>query len=275
VLLAAGLAALPPDEFRFVLLGDRTGEVRKGVYEQVWREAAAEDPAFVVTLGDTIQGHDDAKAEQQWHRWEQIVQPFRRIPLYLVPGNHDIWSTASERLYRRHSRRAPHYSFDYGPAHLTILDNSRTNELPADELAFLESDLKAHVTQPLKFVLMHRPSWLIRVALRSPDFLLHQLAKKYGVQYVISGHVHQMLRFELDGINYVSMPSAGGHLRASEEYELGWFFGYALVAVGNRNVVAFHISEAKPPHGKGRTTRLQDWGMLGLIRAAAARGPAG
>ena len=46
-------AATPqPESFRFVILGDRTGEARPGVYEQVWQEAAAEDPAFVVTTGD-------------------------------------------------------------------------------------------------------------------------------------------------------------------------------------------------------------------------------
>ena len=58
-------------------------------------------------------------------------------------------------------------------------------------------------------------------------FPLHRLAKKYGVQYVIAGHVHEMLHFTLEGIEYVSMVSSGGHLRASGKYEDGWFFGYA------------------------------------------------
>ena len=29
---------------------------------------------------------------------------------------------------------------------------------------------------------------------------LHRLAKQYGVRYVIAGHLHQLLRFELDGV---------------------------------------------------------------------------
>ena len=29
-----------PDSFRFVILGDRTGESQRGVYEQVWKEVA-------------------------------------------------------------------------------------------------------------------------------------------------------------------------------------------------------------------------------------------
>jgi len=34
LLCARGAAA--PDSFRFAILGDRTGEAQRGVYEQVW-----------------------------------------------------------------------------------------------------------------------------------------------------------------------------------------------------------------------------------------------
>src|SRR5690242_7902200 len=108
-------------QFPFVILGDRTGEAVPGVYEQVWREAAAENPAFVVSVGDTIQGLNDATAEREW----RILNSYKQFPLYLAPGNHDIWSAESERLFRKYASHAPHYSFDYHQAHFTILDNSR------------------------------------------------------------------------------------------------------------------------------------------------------
>ena len=104
--------------------------------------------------------------------------------------------------------------------------------MPESELTFLEQDLKAHASQPLKFIISHRPSWIVNVVLRDPNFPLHQLARKYGVQYVIAGHVHEMLHYTLDGIEYISAPSAGGHLRASGKYADGWFFGYTVVDVG-------------------------------------------
>jgi hypothetical protein len=74
-----------------------------------------------------------------------------------------------------------------------------------------------------------------------------------------------LLRFELEGITYLSLPSAGGHLRASAQYNSGWFFGHTL-AQANGNHLDFRIEELKPPHGEGRTTQLSDWGMLGLIK---------
>jgi Icc protein len=251
--------------FHFAILGDRTGEAQPGVFEQIAAQTAADKPAFILTTGDTIQGGSDATAAQEWQQAEALLKPLRALGLYLVPGNHDIWSPASERLFLQHEKRGLHYSFDHDSAHFTILDNSRSDELPASELAFLEADLKAHAAQPVKFVISHRPSWIVNVALGNPDFPLHRLARKYGVQYVVAGHIHQMLHLELDGVTYLSMPSSGGHLRLSKAYESGWFFGYASVHVSDASVEV-RIRETGPPHGEGRTSRLADWGAAGLSR---------
>lgn len=253
-------AALLPaaDSFHFVILGDRTGEAQPGVYEHIWAEAARQNPAFVLSVGDTIQGLNDATADAEWRQVEQILAPFRKFTLYLAPGNHDIWSSASESLFRKYAGHPPHYSFDYGTAHFTILDNSRSDELPDGELAFLEEDLKAHAAQPLKFIVSHRPSWIFSAAAMNPDFPLHQLARKYGAGYVLAGHVHEMLHYQLEGIDYVSLPSAGGHLRASGQYKDGWFFGYVDVSVRN-STVDFQIHELS-----GRVNDLRDWGPIGL-----------
>jgi Icc protein len=258
-LLFAFAALLPAaDSFHFVLLGDRTGETQPGVYERVWAEATRGDPAFVVSVGDTIQGLNDATAEAEWQQVERILAPFRKFSLYLTPGNHDIWSEKSARLFREHAGHPPHYSFDYGPAHFTILDNSRSDELQTSELAFLEEDLKAHAAQPLKFIVSHRPSWIFGAAAGNSDFRLHQLARKYGVQYVIAGHLHEMLHYQLEGIDYVSLPSAGGHLRASGKYQDGWFFGFVDVNV--RNLTAdLQIHELRGP-----VSSLREWGPTGL-----------
>lgn len=260
VAVLAALAQAPaPSAFHFVLLGDRTGEAQPGVWKQVWKQAAAEKPAFFLGVGDTIQGADDATAESQWREAKLAIVPYARIPLYLAPGNHDIWSPASQKLFEKYTGHPPHYSFDFGAAHFTVLDNSRSDGLPAEEMAFLESDLERHSAQPVKFIVSHRPSWLIAAATRNPNFDIHQLARKYGVQYVIAGHVHQLLHVSLDGVTYFCAPSAGGHLRASEKYVDGWFFGYTVITVQG-NSATFEIKELN-----GRITTLADWGLLGLV----------
>jgi predicted phosphodiesterase len=263
LLAAAAVLCAADRPFTFVILGDRTGEAQPGVYEQAWRDAAAQKPAFVLTTGDSIEGLNDTSAPRQWEEVRQIWD--RRIPLYLAAGNHDIWSAASEQLFRRYAGRPPRYSFDHGTAHFTVLDNSRSDALSTEELDFLESDLRAHAAAPLKVIVSHRPSWLVDVGFRNADFRLHRLAKQYGVQYVVAGHIHQMLRFELEGITYLSMPSSGGHLRVTKAYVDGWFFAYARVDVDGARA-SVQVRELGPPHGQGRNTPLEDWGVAGLAK---------
>ena len=257
VCLAVNGAA--PESLHFVLLGDRTGETQPGVYERVWRELALTQPAFVLSVGDTIQGLHDDTAEAEWREARRILEPYRRIPLYLTPGNHDIWSDASERLFRQYGGRAPHYSFDSGGAHFTVLDNSRSEEWPSGELAWLEGDLREHAAAPVKFVVSHRPTWLLDAALGGTNGPLHQLAKRYGVCCVIAGHVHQLIHAELEGVTYLTLPSAGGHLRLSGKYEDGWFFGWTAVEVRGREV-GFQVHALD-----GATTPLGAWGRAGLL----------
>jgi len=260
------LTAQPsPQPLHFVLLGDRTGEAQPGIFEQVWKAVALEKPAMVVGAGDTIQGLDDKTAAGEWGEVQRTLNPYRRIPFFVAPGNHDVWSEASERLFVEQTGHPLHYSFDRGPAHFTILDNSRSDQFSASEMAFLEQDLKENAAKPVKFIVSHRPGWIVNVLLQNPNFPLHQLAKKYGVQYVIAGHVHELLHFKLDGVEYLSLPSAGGHLRASAKYEDGWFFGYTVVDIrpsGGGFQTAFTVHSLD-----GSATPLSSWGPAGLIQS--------
>jgi 3',5'-cyclic-AMP phosphodiesterase len=253
------------DELHFVILGDRTGGAVPGVYEEAWRQANRNHPDFVISVGDTIEGGDDLTLDAQWQQIVHILAPYRRYRLFLTPGNHDVWSVASAQAFEKYSKRPLHYSFDYRQAHFTVLDNSRSDTMPAEELAYVQKDLQIHQTKPIKFILSHRPSWILQVVLGNPNFPLHRLAKRYGVKYVIAGHVHEMLHFEVDGITYLSIASSGGHLRGSKRYEDGWFFQHTLVTVRDASV-NFKIKELGPPFGHSRVTQPADWGAAGLLK---------
>jgi 3',5'-cyclic-AMP phosphodiesterase len=264
--LAAGVLAAytsAPGEFHFAILGDRTGGAVPGVYEEAWREADLDHPEFAVTVGDSIQGGDDLTMDKEWQQVTNLLAPYRRYKIFFTPGNHDIWSLASAQAFEKYTKRPSHYSFDYKQAHFTILDNSRSDDMPAEELAFLDKDLQLHRAQPVKFVFSHRPSWILHAVLGDPNFPLHQIAKRYGVKYVIAGHLHQMLHFELDGVTYLSMASSGGHLRDTKSYEKGWFFEHTLVTVKGASA-SFTIKELGAPFGQGRISSPADWGVAGL-----------
>ncbi|HEY3938977.1 MAG TPA: metallophosphoesterase [Bryobacteraceae bacterium] len=269
LLLAGGALAAyssAPAEFRFAILGDRTGEAVPGVYAEAWRETNLDHPDFVVTVGDTIQGGDDLTMDAQWQQVMRMLAPYRRYRIFFTPGNHDVWSIASAQAFEKYTKRPLHYSFDYRQAHFTILDNSRSDRMPAEELAYLQKDLELHRKQPVKFIFSHRPSWILQVVLGNPNFPMQQLAKRYGVKYVIAGHLHQMLHFQLDGVMYLSMASSGGHLREDKKYGKGWFFEHTLVTV-RTDAASFEIKELAPPFGESRLSTPRDWGPAGLVRA--------
>jgi len=251
MVLAFGAGRQAPNDFRFCILGDRTGDAQPGIYERVWRDAVSMHPDFVINVGDTIQGGNDATAQAEWDALRPLWAQYQ-FPFYFTPGNHDIWSAESRRIYEKETGRPAAYGFDYQAAHFTVLDNSQTEDLSDQQMEFLERDLAAHKDRDPKFVLFHKPFWLIPVKFQSTQFPFHQLAKKYGVRYVISGHGHQFLRLLDDGIVYIEAGSAGGKLKG-EGFERGWFFGYTSAHVTGAKV------EMTAQALDGRTINLARW----------------
>jgi predicted phosphodiesterase len=260
-------AAAPRSNFKFVILGDRTSGVNPKVYEEVWREIDAWRPDFVINVGDTIQGGNDATAAREWQAMKPLFDKYSRYPLYLTPGNHDIWSEASRRVWERETGRPAHYSFDHGDAHFVVLDNSRTESLSDEEMAFLTADLEKHNAARLKLIFFHKPFWLVPVMMRG-DFPLHRLALQHHVTYIVSGHAHRFARFEHGGIVYLMVGSSGAHPRGSG-FEEGAFYHHVRATVSGGRV-QMTIKEADAPFGKGRSFTEQEWGSGPVMQSAAA-----
>jgi hypothetical protein len=267
LLSAAALpaAAAGANDFQFALIGDRTGSARPQIYSRVFREVLLADPDFAVTIGDAIEGGDDAKAPAQWAEMEALwrAAPF---PIRHTPGNHDIWNDASAAAFARHAGHPPQVAWVHQNTLFVILDNSRTDALVPAQLAFLEQSLEAHAACHPKMVFLHKPFWIPQVAVGSGDFTLHQLARKHGVTHVFSGHGHQFVHLETGGIHYTEIGSSGGNidrgLSRGEGFRQGWFYHYLLIRVVGKEV-RVTVRELPPPFGLGRTFRLEQWNAGG------------
>jgi len=253
---AWGQAQAPLNNFRFSIVGDRTGSAVPAVYEQVWREIDRLHPDFVINVGDTIEGRRDEFAEAQWKSVRAFHDRYKQYPFYMAPGNHDVWSAISAKIFERESGHPPFHSFNYQNAHFVVLDNSRTLDLGLDQLQFLEADLKANRERDPKFVFFHQPFWLTFLRFESGEFPLHRLAREYGVGFVFSGHLHFFQRLTRDGITYIQMGSSGAKI--GPQFSAGAFYQHALVQVKGAEA-RVTIKELDPPYGEGRSFAAEDW----------------
>jgi predicted phosphodiesterase len=267
LLAVFGLRAVeePKNNFRFAILGDRTGGAQPQIYGRVWREVDLFHPDFVINVGDTIQGREDETALSQWTALRPIWARYSHYPLYFTPGNHDVWSDFSRSLYEQESKRPAFYSFTYEDAHFTVLDTSITRELTPEQMQFLEQDLQANRDKDPKFVFFHHPYW-IRLLDEGQDFPLHQIAKANGVDYIISGHGHVFVKREYEGIVYMEVGSSGGNmtgaLERGEGFRDGRFYHWVWGDVKGSKV-AISVKEIDGPMGEGRMFRIEDWGKDG------------
>ena len=265
--LLGGVVALkavtePRNDFRFSIIGDRTGGAQPQIYGRIWREVDLLHPDFVINVGDTIEGGNDQRAQPEWDAMRPLFERYKHFPLYFTPGNHDVWNDSSRRIYEKESGRASFYSFDYQQTHFTVLDNSRTNELTKDQLDFLAADLEANKDKSPKLIFFHRPFWIAYLKFKSGEFPLHQLALKYGVSAVISGHGHQFVRLLRDRVVYMEVGSSGGNmtkgLLRGEGFREGWFYHHVWGQVKGGKI-NFTVKEIDGAFGKGRIFKAEDW----------------
>jgi predicted phosphodiesterase len=234
-LLFFALALAAPGPLRFAVIGDRTGGAQPGIYEQVVAEVEQEQPEFVIAVGDQIEGYteDTVKLNAQWREYKAIVSVLS-MPLYFIPGNHDIATTSQLHSYLVNAGQ-PYYSFDREGMHFVVLDASRwesSDRLPSEQLDWLAADLKKSADARHTFVFYHRPYWDGTTNAGRPD-TLHKLFLRYGVDAVFAGHYHRYSSGEYDGIKYTVVGSSGG---GAEPGPTGILYHHLLVEVDSSGI---------------------------------------
>lgn len=197
---------------QFAVIGDRTGEHEPGIYGQIVREIQRLKPDFVLSVGDMIEGYtnDTIAIKREWEEYKRLLEPLT-MPIYLAPGNHDIWDSTSLELYKRYIGE-PYYSFNRRGMHFILLDNSRYDTVGAfssKQIDWLTADLERNMDATHTFAVFHIPYWIETIAEEKSD-TLHNLFERYGVDGVFTGHYHSYFSGEFDGIIYTGVGSSGG-----------------------------------------------------------------
>lgn len=268
--LLSAAAREPANDFHFAGIGDRTGGHHPGVYERIWREVGLLKPDFAINVGDTIEGYinDPAKIEgeanRQWDEIFRILRPYSEIPQYFTVGNHDIWNDVAERIYQERTGAKLDYWFKFQQALFVVLDNSRQNELSDAQYAFLEETLSRNTDAEPTFIFFHKPFWIGYIAAQNHEHRLHKLCVKYGVDWVITGHGHQLVHEKFDGVSYLEIGSSGGSIGTNPDgtpmykFENGKFFHFICGRVKGSKV-SLTVKEIQGGGGQGRVFDLENW----------------
>ena len=113
-----------PDEFQFVIIGDRTGGANaQGTFEIAMDQINLLQPEFVINVGDVIEGYSDDKAELH-AEWDEVDGMLKKLemPFFRTAGNHDIANDTAKQVWlERHG--ATYYHFVYRNVLFLVVDS--------------------------------------------------------------------------------------------------------------------------------------------------------
>ncbi|CAD7340188.1 metallophosphoesterase [Sphingomonadales bacterium 56] len=120
------------DSLRFVVIGDRTGQHRPGIFEKALAQVDRLHPDFVINIGDLIEGNteDRAQIEAEWKEVNGAIDQLH-TPFFYVPGNHDLTNDVQQQIWRA-KLGADYYHFRYKGALFIILN---TEDPPQPKIA--------------------------------------------------------------------------------------------------------------------------------------------
>jgi len=178
-----------------------------------------EDPryhTFVLHVGDIVSdGNIESHyLEEHFHReMNNALYLQANLPTQACMGNHEGNGVYFKKYFPYPFVNHRYWSFDYGPAHIAVVDQYMDYEEGSAQLAWLKSDLEESKKQ-WKFLVYHEPGWAAggHKNHEKTQKLIQPLCKKYGVDIVFAGHNHYYARCLVDNVHHITTGGGGAPL---------------------------------------------------------------
>ena len=214
-------------------------------FEKAIAEANRLKPRFVVVTGDLVNRNGDAAQIAEYKRIAALLNP--SIPLYNVPGNHDVGNTPTPADIAAYRAAFGHdyYSFVQGSI-LGIVLNSIYLHSPQnvpqqaqEQEAWLLNLLSGVKEKNYKHILvfLHHPFFVKEEAEADEYFNIPtatrnrflELFRNNGIQYIFAGHYHRNAFAQSPGIEMVTTGPVGKPLGADSS-------GFRIVSVNKEKI---------------------------------------
>ena len=214
-------------QFQFAIVSDRTGGHRPEVFSQAVEKLNLMQPAFVLSVGDLIEGgkKPDATLLAEWKEFDSFVNKLS-MPFFYVPGNHDVIAKEAAKVWEAKLGRR-YYHFVYRNVLFLILNSSDppgTSGIAKEQAAWAAKTLKENANVNWTIVALHHPLWNVDNGTKNgwAEIEKHLNGRKYTV---FCGHVHRYQTWVRQGMNYYQLATTGGssRMRGMEYHEFDHF----------------------------------------------------
>lgn len=204
-----------PDTFHFVVVSDRTGGHRPRVFSQAVEQINLLQPAFVLSVGDLIEGYtkDQERLRDEWKEFQTYTNKLN-MPFFYVAGNHDTANAVETKEWEsRFGKR--YYHFVYRDVLFLCLHSDDPYEegggprLSKEQIDWVERTLKENAKVRWTIVSLHKPMW-DAPNLDKNGWLDVEKSLNGRAYTVFAGHVHRYQKFVRQGMNYYQLATTGG-----------------------------------------------------------------
>ena len=165
------------------------------------------------------------------------------VPVAGIRGNHEGNADLFIKYFpTQHEPGGYYYSFDYGPLHITAIDQYKSYSPGSTQYQWLENDLK-NSHKKWKVIFFHEPGWSAYGLYghghhnnTNVQNYIQPLAKEYGVSFIFTGHNHYYARAVVDGVQHITTGGGGAPL-----YEPDTSYPNIVKAQSVRHFCTVHI----------------------------------
>ena len=213
-------------KFTFVIIPDRTGSERPGIFGEAIKKANMLQPDFIMTVGDLIQGPTDINKQspddlrKQWQELLTFTEK-SQAPFFYLVGNHDISITRkgfpranedSAMVWKEFAGPNTYYYFIYKDVLFICLNGMEGRDARPVQVGITEQQtawaldvLKKHPDVRWTMVFMHQPSGWI-----SPAYEKIEKALSNRKHTSFAGDWHHYIKFKRAGKDHYVLATAGG-----------------------------------------------------------------
>lgn len=173
---------------------------------------------FVMNTGDLV---SDGDTEDAWQdeffnqQYTNITALLANLPYMAAMGNHEGQGILFEKYfpYPMFQNNRYYYSFDYGPAHITAIDEETDFSQGSVQYNWIVNDLSSS-NKAWKIVMMHKPGWSAGGHDNSSEVqtVLQPLFEQYHVSFVLTGHNHYYARAVVNNVQHITTGGGGAPL---------------------------------------------------------------